>query len=231
MPHPNNQTFLHLERNQTGSAILTLNRPTACNALNLEMIHALRTTLTALSEDHSIHSITLLGAGRHFCAGADLKWFQSIKTLPKAEAGSQLLELALLFEAMITCAKPIIAHVQGATRGGGLGLLACCDRVFADPDSNFQFTEIKIGLKPAIISPYILHSTQSAKAQALMQSGEQFSAQTAYSAGLVTEIKEANSVTNQQSIQKKFSPEAAKIVNHAARTTGVKTLLSLLLAV
>lgn len=137
---------LHHEKNL---AYLTLNRAEKCNALNQTLIHDLQTALRNIAQNETTHVLILQGSGKHFCAGADLNWM-------KDGDYQNALALAELLEQLANLNKTTIALTHGKVMGGGCGLAACCDFVIASETSHFCFPEVKLGLSPVTIAPYIL---------------------------------------------------------------------------
>lgn len=137
-------------------AHLILNRPQKHNALDADMLLCLQHALDQVASREDIRLLTLQAKGKNFCTGADLAWFYELTqaTNPKRKKGTQL--LGKLIYTLAHMPQPTVALVQGAALGGGAGLLACCDIVLADTTAWFAFSEVKVGLVPAIIAPYVL---------------------------------------------------------------------------
>ncbi len=169
-------------------ATITLNRPEVHNALNLVMVDSLLKTLSALSEDTSVRVIILQATGKSFCAGADLNWMKQFVTELQSDDDSIALKLSVLMDTLYHINKPTIALVQGTVLGGGIGLICCCDVVLATADSHFCFSEVRLGLIPAIISPYVVNSIGISAARRYFLTAEKFSAEKAVDLGLVDEI-------------------------------------------
>lgn len=167
---------------------ITLNRPAERNALNAELIDAMQETLMQYQDNQAIRAILLQGAGDHFCAGADIKHMQTLQHATPADNIADARKLAELLWTIHTFPKPVIALSQGAAIGGGAGLLAASDIVFATPASLFCFSEVKLGLVPAIISPYIFNTMGSRAMQRYFLTGERFNATSAQQFGLVHDI-------------------------------------------
>jgi len=171
-----------------GIARVTLNRPEVHNALNAAMIADLQTAFDRLSEDASVRVVVLTGAGKNFSAGADLTWMQQVSQQGFEANRQDANALAQMFYTIDSCPKPVLAQVNGAALGGGVGLVACCDIVVAQANAQFGLTEVRIGLIPATISPYVTRKIGESQARRYMLTGERFDAETARRIGLVHEI-------------------------------------------
>jgi methylglutaconyl-CoA hydratase len=169
-------------------AYVELSRPEVRNAFDPVMIAEITQTFLALQKRTDLRAVVLKGAGKVFCAGADLQWMKEMVNFTLAENREDSVKLYNMFEAMRTCALPIIGFVQGAAFGGALGLVACCDYVISDPMTQFCFSEVKLGIAPAVISSFVLQKAVPGKIRHQMISGAVFLAQHAYEAGLVHEI-------------------------------------------
>jgi methylglutaconyl-CoA hydratase len=139
-----------------GVASVALNRANKRNALNALLIEELTTALKELAINENVRVVLLAGEGPDFCAGADIAAMQKQATLSHKENLEDATQLALLLYTLYIFPKPTIAVVQGATLGGGLGLLACCDIAIAAEDASFCFSEVKMGLTPSVVSPYVV---------------------------------------------------------------------------
>lgn len=166
-------------------ATIALNRPRVRHAINLEMIRELTDTFSQLNSDSSIRFIHLRSDGEHFCAGADLKWMKEGLNQSEEELLEESLELARLFLLMRTISPIIVTSVQGKVMGGANGLVAASDIVLAEESAVFAFSEVKLGLLPATIAPFVLKRIGKSKAAAWMISGRPFSAREAFGAGLL----------------------------------------------
>lgn len=183
----NDQTVA-LTRDNRGIAELTLHRADKHNAFNAEVIEALIEALALTAQDRTLRAVLLRGEGKHFSAGADLNW---MRTLGQADFESNLQDagrLACLMQALDTLPKPTAVLVQGAAYGGALGLIACCDFAVALPDARFCLSEVRLGLIPAVISPYVQRSMGHRHTRAYAVSAEVFDAEAACKSGLVHEI-------------------------------------------
>ena len=168
-----------------GVARVTLDRPEVHNAFNGDLIRSLAAAFHELAHDDAVRVVVLAGAGRSFSAGADLAWMRSAATLDAAQNAANALELAGVFEAIDVCPKPVVGRVHGAAVGGGVGLVACCDVVVAGPRARFRLSEVRLGMAPAVISPYVVAKVGSSRARALFITGDWMDAAQALDAGLV----------------------------------------------
>lgn len=175
---------LKLEHLQNYS-IVTLNRPQVKNAFDPEMIAEITATFKALSKRKETDFILLQGEGSVFCAGADLAWMKKMITYTKSENKKDSEKMWTMFETIKNCTQPVIAKVHGAVMGGGLGLVACADYVYAEENTQFCFSEVKLGLAPAVISSFVLRKISPAFAQPLMIAGTLFSSDHSMAMGLV----------------------------------------------
>ncbi len=168
---------------------VTLNRPEVKNAFNDELIAQLYETFSAITLG-SARAVILAGEGDAFCAGGDLQWMKKAAGYTEEENYQDALKLARLFQAMVNCPAPIIARVQGAAFGGGCGLVAASDVAIAGPKALFAFSEVKLGLVPATISPFVIPKIGFGHARALFATGEAFGAEHAFRIGLVHDAAE-----------------------------------------
>lgn len=171
-------------------ATLTFNRPEKRNALNGEMIAEFLKILAELKENKNVGLLLITATGEHFCAGADLDWMLKISQLSATENYDDAQQLADLLHQLYFFPKPSIALVQGAVMGGGLGLLSACDIAFAAKNSVFCFSEVKIGLAPSMISPYVIAAIGERHAHYYFLTAERFDANEAYRIGLIQQICE-----------------------------------------
>ncbi|MBK9291695.1 MAG: enoyl-CoA hydratase/isomerase family protein [Bacteroidetes bacterium] len=165
-----------------------LNRPDKHNAINPVMMKELTEAFDQLSRLASVRVIILRGLGRSFCAGADLAYMQQMASYRAEDNERDAMVLAKLFERIYTCPKPVIALLHGAVYGGANGLAAASDIVLADIDTRFAFSEVKLGITPATISPYVIGRCGEAAARDLMLTGRVFDAQEAKEFRLVNQI-------------------------------------------
>jgi methylglutaconyl-CoA hydratase len=179
------EPLLRVEHGGGGIARVRLNRPDVRNAFNAALIAALRAAFAGLGADPSVRAIVLSGEGKTFCGGADVKWMRDSLALSTEENVRDAERMAEMFRAIDTCPKPVIGRIHGAALGGGAGLAAVCDIAIASDETVFGFTETKLGIIPAVISPFVLAKIGRSAARALFLSGERFDAVRAERIGLV----------------------------------------------
>ncbi|MBW8881275.1 MAG: enoyl-CoA hydratase/isomerase family protein [Asticcacaulis sp.] len=179
-----------IESDRLGVARVTLNRPEVHNAFNAGMISDLKDAFEDLGRQDGIRVIVISGAGRSFSAGADLSWMQRAAEQDEEMNRDDARELAHMFEAIDACPKPVIGLVHGGVYGGGVGLAACCDVVIAHTGTQFGLTEVKLGLIPAVISPFVLAKIGMSASRRYMLSGERFDAAEALRIGLAHQVAE-----------------------------------------
>jgi methylglutaconyl-CoA hydratase len=181
-------SLFQIERRANGVVWLTLDRPEIHNAFDDRLIAELAAALARLGEDDAVRVLVLTGAGRSFSAGADLNWMRRTSTYGEAENLADAGALARLMQTLNELPKPTVARVNGAALGGGTGLVACCDIVVASERAVFGTTEVRLGLIPAVIGPYVLAAVGPRHARRLMLTGERITATEAARLGLVHEV-------------------------------------------
>jgi len=181
-------SFVAIEMNKHGVACVRLNRPEVHNALNDVVIQELHDAFDMLGRHKDVRVIVLTGAGKSFSAGADLTWMQRAAARSEEENQADAVRLAHMFDILNTCPKPVLGLVNGAALGGGVGLAACCDIVVAATGAVFGLTEVRLGLIPATISPYVTARIGATQARRFMLTAERFDATTAKAIGLVHEV-------------------------------------------
>jgi methylglutaconyl-CoA hydratase len=175
-----------ISRDPRGVATLTLNRPDKHNALNAEMIAEVTEAAAGLATDTAIRAVILTGAGTSFCAGGDLAWMRAQTTATRAGRIAEATRLALMLKALNELPKPLIGRVQGQAFGGAMGLMSVCDVTIAATGARFAFTETRLGLIPATISPYVVARMGLARAREVFASARLFDAHEAVRLGLAT---------------------------------------------
>ncbi len=183
---------LVLQRIDAGVGRLTLNRPEVHNAFDDALIAQLTAALLSLEADRRVRAVVLAAAGKSFSAGADLAWMQRMAGYSEAENLADARALAGLMSTLDRLAKPTVALVQGAAFGGGVGLVACCDIAIASEAASFSLSEVKLGLIPAVISPYVVAAMGPGAARRFILTAERFSARQALTLGLVHEVVPAD---------------------------------------
>jgi methylglutaconyl-CoA hydratase len=175
-------------------AEVRLERPEVHNAFEPGLIARLTEVFSELGRTTEIRAIVLSGAGKSFCAGADLQWMQQVAQYGETENFDDARRLAKMFVAIDRCPKPVVGRVHGATMGGGMGLVAVCDIVVAATTARFAFTEARLGLAPAVISPFVLSKISRGAARELFLTARQFGAEEALRLGLVHRLAEEASL-------------------------------------
>lgn len=173
-----------------GYARVTLNRPDRRNAFDACMVEELCEVFTALGQDHSVRAIVLTGRGPTFCAGVDLRWMRADRSVSTPEARQDAERLLAMFRTIDDCPCPVIGCVQGAVYGGGIGLIAACDIAVAVASATFAFSEVRLGLVPAVIAPFVLVKVGNSFVRRFCLTGEPFSASTAQDSGLIHDVVE-----------------------------------------
>lgn len=172
--------------NQQGSvARVVMSRPEKHNAFNPELIQELHQTFLRLGQDESVRVVVLSGEGKSFSAGADLDWMKGMGEADEAENLRSAREMGELFRAIDQCPKPVVGAIQGAALGGGAGLVCSVDIAIAGPKALFGFTEVRLGLVAAVISPFVLRRLGYSVAREKLLTGERFGADEAFRVGLV----------------------------------------------
>lgn len=169
-------------------AIVTLNRPEVHNAFNETLIAELTAALRALDADGTVRAVVLAGAGESFCAGADLNWMKKMAGFSRAQNLADAEALAAMLATLNGLAKPTVARVHGASYGGGVGLVACCDIAVAEQNATFAFSEARLGLVPATIAPYVIEAIGARAARRYFLTAERFSAAEAFRLGLLHDL-------------------------------------------
>jgi methylglutaconyl-CoA hydratase len=184
MPNP---LFVQ-EIDKRGTARITLTRAEVHNAFNEALIAELTAALDGIAQDPRVRVVVLAAQGPSFSAGADLNWMKAMAGYSRAENVEDALRLARLMPTLNSLPKPTLALVQGSAFGGGVGLVACCDIVIAVEEVKFCLSEVKLGLIPAVISPYVVATIGEAAARRYFLTAEAFSSWEAQRLGLVHEV-------------------------------------------
>ncbi|MDP9111955.1 MAG: enoyl-CoA hydratase-related protein [Candidatus Eremiobacteraeota bacterium] len=169
-------------------ARVALARPDVRNAFNADLIANLARAFEHLARDPGVRAIVLRGEGKAFCGGADIGWMRASLDLSRDENVADARKMSEMFRTIDRCPKPVIAAIHGAALGGGAGLAAVCDIVVCARDAIFGFTEVKLGIIPAVISPFVLSKIGVSNARALFLTGQRFDAERARAIGLVHEV-------------------------------------------
>jgi methylglutaconyl-CoA hydratase len=182
------EALFRVERRTGGVVWLTLDRPEVHNAFDDRLINDLTNELEQLGRDTDVRVLVLTGTGRSFSAGADLTWMRRTASYGEAENLADARKLAKLMRTLNELPKPTVARVNGTALGGGTGLVACCDIVVASEQAVFGTTEVRLGLIPSVIGPYVLAAIGPRHARRVMLTGERISAAEALRLGLVHEV-------------------------------------------
>lgn len=209
-------------------AEITLNRPQVHNAFDDGLVAALQAALDEAARDGQTRFLLLTGAGKSFSAGADLNWMRGMAQASEAENRADSLRLAALMRTLNFFPKPTIARVNGAAYGGGVGLVACCDIAIGVQGAKFSLSEVKLGLVPAVISPYVIAAIGARHARRLFVTGEIFDAEQAARIGLLHEAVAPDeldaAVDRVVHLLSKGGPLAQREAKHLAlRISGMNT--------
>ena len=175
-------------------ATVTLNRPEIHNAFDETLIAHLTAAFVSLDDHPDVRVVVLAGAGKSFCAGADLNWMKRMAAFGNDENLADAHALAAMLRSLYALSKPTIARVTGAALGGGVGLVAACDIAIAVPEAMFALSEAKLGLIPATIGPYVIEAIGARQARRYFLTAERFSAAEALSIGLLHEVVAADAI-------------------------------------
>jgi methylglutaconyl-CoA hydratase len=178
-------------------ATVTLNRPQVRNAFNEQSIAELTAAFTALGQVDAIRAIVLAANGTAYCAGADLNWMKKMAGYSDDENRADAMQLANMLRTIYTCPKPVVAKVHGDCFGGGVGLVAACDIAIAAEDAHFCLSEVKLGLIPATISPYVVKAMGDNAARRYFLTAERFNAREALRIGFVHDVATVSSLDGQ----------------------------------
>jgi methylglutaconyl-CoA hydratase len=203
-------------------ATVTLSRVERHNAFNPDMVNALTESFSQLGRNKDVRVIILTGSGRSFCAGADLN---SMKTAANQTYEENLADAEAIFDLMLAinnCPHPVVGRINGAAIGGGVGLVSCCDIAIAVDRARFSFSEVRLGLVPAVISPFVLAKIGSSNARELFLTGERFDAIRAKEIGLV------HHVSAEPQLDEKIREIVLKLIQSApGAVTAAKQLIAM----
>ena len=177
-----------VERDERGVATVTLNRPEKHNAFNDQVIGEIQEAFAEVGGDDRVRVVLLAANGKSFCAGADTNWLKASINLSEQENFDDAYEIARMLRVVDTVPKPTVALVQGAVMGGGAGLVAACDMAVAVADAFFAMSEVRLGLIPAAVSPYVVAAMGVREARRYFLTAERFSAAEALRIGFVHEV-------------------------------------------
>jgi len=179
---------LRIESEEHGATWITLARPARHNAFDEHLIAELTAALKDCERDDSVNTVVLSADGKNFSAGADLEWMRRAAAQTQEQNMADAQGLAALMRTLDELAKPSLVLAHGATFGGGVGLVACCDIAIAATDATFCFSETRLGLIPAVISPFVIAAIGQRNARRYFQTAEAFGVDIAQSIGLVHEV-------------------------------------------
>jgi len=206
---------------------LRMNRPQLHNAFDPALIAALTGALEAAGTDPAVRLVVLEGAGASFSAGADLQWMRGMAAASEAENREDALALARLMRTLDELPRPTIARVHGAAFGGGVGLVACCDIAIGTPAARFGLTETRLGLLPAVISPYVVAAIGTRQARRWFATAGAFDADTALRIGLLHEVVAADAldaaVQAQVELLLRAAPQATGLAKALVRRAAAAT--------
>jgi methylglutaconyl-CoA hydratase len=180
--------LVHIEATLEGAVTVVLNRPERRNAFDADLISALEEAFRTIAGAEGVRVVFLRGAGGTFCAGADIDWMRQAAARAEDDNRDDALALARMLKQLWDLPQLTVALVEGAAYGGGAGLAAACDLTVATADARFAFTEVRLGLIPATIAPYVVRAIGPRQARALFATGRVFDAARAERIGLVTEV-------------------------------------------
>lgn len=200
---------------------LRMNRPQVHNAFDPGLVAALLAALEAAAVDPGLRAMVLSGQGASFSAGADLQWMRAMATADALANRADALQLARLMRTLDTFPRPTIARVHGATFGGGVGLVACCDIAIGTPQACFGLSEVRLGLLPAVISPYVVAAIGARQARRWFATGETFDATVAQQLGLLHQVVATESLDHavdaQLALLTRAGPQAAALAKALVR--------------
>src|SRR5579871_2821948 len=219
------EDYQHLRLERRGiAAYVTLNRPEVHNAFNARLIAELQAVFERLSNDDDVRAVVLQGEGPSFCAGADLNWMRASLDFGHDENVADALRMADMFRAIDSCRHPVIGRLHGAALGGGSGLTAVCDIAIAAEGTRFGFTEARLGISPAVISPFVLRKIGETHARALFVTAERFDTTRALAIGLIHEVVETSQLDAAVGLKVEgvvsAGPGAVRVAKRIARTVG-----------
>jgi methylglutaconyl-CoA hydratase len=207
--------FLSVER-KGFSATVWLSRPETRNAFHPGLISELASVFSALASDENLRVVFLRGKGDVFCAGADMNWMKSSLSFTSEQNLEDAKKLSRMLSTVNEFPTPVVGLIQGAALGGGVGLVAVCDHVAAEGKTVFGLTEVRVGLIPAVVGPFVIAKIGLSQARSLFLSGERFGAATALRTGLAHEMTEGEAGLNEA--QKKWTEIFKKAAPGAVRS-------------
>jgi methylglutaconyl-CoA hydratase len=201
---------------------IAINRPDVHNAFDDTLVADLGNALAKLERDAKVRVVILTGTGSTFSAGADLNWMRDMAKAGEADNRLDAEHLAALMHKLNTFPKPTIARVNGAAYGGGVGLIACCDIAIAADTAKFGLTEVRLGLIPAVISPYVIAAIGARHARRLFVTGEVFEAGEALRIGLVHHVVAANRLDDSTDHILSWLAKGGPVAQHEAKQLALR---------
>lgn len=197
MSEPNLST-LKIERDARGVVMIVLNRPEVHNAFDEVMIREVIESFRDMGADDTVRVIIIAAEGKSFCAGADLNWMKRASVYGEDQNREDAGELALMLNAIYACPKPVIARVHGNAFGGGVGVVAAADIAIGVADVQFSLSEVKLGIIPAVIGPYVIEAIGARYAHRYFISAERFSGAEAFRIGLLHDLASSEEAMDEQ---------------------------------
>lgn len=212
---------LLIETDGRGVATVALNRPEVHNAFNLAVVEELHQAFLNLDQDRSVRVVVLRGQGKSFSAGADVEWMRGQALAGEEENRRGARQMADMFATIDRCSKPVVGLIHGAALGGGTGLTCAVDIAIAGPKALFGFTEVRLGIVPAVISPYAIRRLGYSRAKVHFLLGDRIAAPQAYQIGLVHYFSDDPEATLQEVLEHLLagSPAAQARIKPLARTS------------
>ena len=205
--------LLNLEKKNNGVYTVQLNRPDVHNAFNDDLIAELIHVFEGINSDDKARLVTLTGTGKSFCAGADLNWMKSMIEYSQDENFQDSKQLAKMFKTIDGCKVPVIGKLNGHALGGGVGVVAVCDYVISVDRAKFGFTEARLGLVPAVISPFVVRKIGYSFARAYFMSGAVFNAEEAMKMQLI------HKVVPKEELEQEYAKVEADFLNAAPKAS------------
>lgn len=203
-------------------ARIVMQRPEVHNAFDARLIAELTATLVELDSDASVRAVVLTGAGSTFSAGADLNWMRDMAQAGENDNCEDSLRLAALMRALNFLSKPTIARVNGSAYGGGVGLIACCDIAIGTEGAKFSLSEVKLGLVPAVISPYVIAAIGPRQARRMFLTAEVFAADEALRIGLLHQCVAATQLDEAVDRSLHWLGKGGQVAQHEAKQLALR---------
>ncbi|MEO7254643.1 MAG: enoyl-CoA hydratase/isomerase family protein [Casimicrobium sp.] len=220
---------IRIERDARGVAMIAMNRPEVHNAFDENMIREIIEAFRDLGEDESVRVIVIAAEGKTFCAGADLNWMKRAADYDEDQNREDAGELALMLNAIYACPKPVIARVQGNAFGGGVGVVAAADIAIGVADVQFSLSEVRLGIIPAAISPYVIEAIGARYARRYFATAERFNGAEAFRIGLLHDLASSAEAMDEQisglcATLLANSPKAIEAAKHLIQAVSQKSI-------